>query len=142
MRLRNSKSLRTILFVATLSLLLNLPVIHAQQASQKKPVAQDEDVLHIKTELVQTDLMVFDKQGRFVEGLRPDQFELSLDGKAQTIAFFERVTSGSASEAAQVAASRSGSLKSREQGNPSVPAASNRGRVIFFFLDDLHLSEA
>ena len=136
MRLRNYLNALTLLFVASLSL------VHAQQASQNKQTPQDEDVLRIKTELVQTDLMVFDKQGRFVEGLRPEQFELSLDGKPQAISFFERVTTGSASEAAQVASARNGSAKNNEQSKVSTQGATNRGRVIFFFLDDLHLSEA
>jgi VWFA-related protein len=142
MRLRNCSTALPLLFVAILFLAPNLSVTHAQQTSQNKPAAQDEDVLRIKTELVQTDLMVFDRQGRFVDGLRPEQFELSLDGKPQAISFFERVTAGSANEAAQVAAARSGSVKNNEQDRAAIPAASNRGRVIIFFLDDLHLSEA
>src|SRR3954463_173980 len=132
MRLRNCSATMTLSLVATLSLLLNLSVAYAQQSPQKNPDAQSDDVLRIKAELVQTDLMVFDKQGRFVDGLRPEQFELSLDGKPQAISFFERVTAGSANEAAQVAAARSGSVKNNEHDRAAIPAASNRGRVIIF----------
>ncbi|HEX8890083.1 MAG TPA: VWA domain-containing protein [Pyrinomonadaceae bacterium] len=142
MRLRNFFITLTLVAAATLSLFLSLPVVHAQQASQNKQTPQDEDVLRIKTELVQTDLTVFDKQGRFVDGLRPEQFELSLDGKPQAISFFERVSAGSSMEAAQVAAARSDSAKSSEQSKGTTQGAANNGRVIFFFLDDLHLSEA
>ena len=69
-------------------------------------VAQPDqaDVIRINTELVQTDVMVFDKQGRFVDGLQPEEFELSLEGTTQTISFFERVAAGSSKEAAQLAA--------------------------------------
>lgn len=136
MRLRNYLTVLASLFVTSLLL------ADAQQASQKKPSPQDEDVLRIKTELVQTDLMVFDKQGHFVDGLRPEQFDLSLDGKPQVVSFFERVTAGSSTEAAQLAAARGGSAKKNEQSKETTQGVTNRGRVIFFFLDDLHLSEA
>jgi VWFA-related protein len=142
MRLRNCLTALTIVSAATLSLLLVLPVVHAQQASQNKQTPQDEDVLRIKTELVQTDLTVFDREGRFVDGLRPEQFELSLDGKPQAISFFERISAGSSMEAAQVAAARNDSAKSSEQSKGTTQGVTNGGRVIFFFLDDLHLSEA
>src|SRR5262245_25425366 len=63
-------------------------------AAQRKPEPQPPqatDVLRINTELVQTDVTVLDKQGRFVDGLLAEQFELTLDGKSQPITFFERI---------------------------------------------------
>jgi VWFA-related protein len=138
----NTSVFRTLLLAASVCFFINLPAVIGQQPAQNKPSAQDDEILRIKTELVQTDVTVFDKQGRFVEGLRPEQFELSLDGKSQPIAFFERVAAGSAREAAQVSAARSGPAKSSEQGQTAIAASSNQGRVIFFFLDDLHLGEA
>ncbi|MCA1618696.1 MAG: VWA domain-containing protein [Acidobacteria bacterium] len=83
-------------------------------------VKDEEEVVRISTELVQTDVMVFDKSGKFVEGLGPEQFELKVDGKPQQIAFFERVRAGTVDEDAQIAAARGGS--------------------VIFFVDDLHLS--
>ena len=105
---------------------------------------QDEDVLRIKTELVQTDLTVFDKQGRFVEGLTPEQFELTLDGKPQAVSFFERVAAGSAAEAAlaQARAGGDGPAKNVGPGKTRPPSAPGAGRLVFFFLDDLHLNES
>jgi hypothetical protein len=106
---------------------------------QAKPAApQTTDVLRINTELVQTDVTVLDKQGRFVDGLTADQFELTLDGKAQPISFFERINTGTAKELAQLATSRRGSTAA----SPSLSEAEAPGRVILFFLDDLHLSGA
>src|SRR6267142_2092933 len=64
----------------------------AQQQPQKPA---DDDVLRVKTELVQTAVTVVDKDGRFVNGLGRDQFELVVDGKPRPISFFEQVTSGS-----------------------------------------------
>jgi VWFA-related protein len=138
----NASTFRTLLLAASFCLFINLPVIHGQQPAKNKPPQQDDEVLRIKTELVQTDVTVFDKQGRFVEGLRPEQFELSLDGKVQTVSFFERVATGSAREASQVSAARDGKSVSSEQNKTALATSSSQGRVIFFFLDDLHLSES
>lgn len=59
-------------------------------------------MIRVNTELVQTDVMVFDKKGHFVDGLQRGQFELSVDGKPQPISFFEQVKAGSAKEQAQL----------------------------------------
>lgn len=104
------------------------------QTSQDQP----DEVLRISTELVQTDVMVFDKQGRFVDNLKPEQFELKVDGKPQPLAFFERVAAGSFNEEAQLAAARGSSV-------PTVPRPGgvrplDRGRAVIFFLDDLHMA--
>lgn len=110
---------------------------HAQQNSRPVSQEQDEDVVRINTELVQTDVMVFDKSGRFVDGLKPEQFELRVDGKPQTISFFERVKAGSASEEAQLAAARGRvSATATESGVKPL----DRGRTVFFYVDDIHLS--
>src|SRR5215204_3908292 len=68
--------------------------------------AQEEEVVRITTELVQTDVAVFDKRGRFVDDLRPEQFELQVNGRTQAVTFFERVRAGSRGEEAQLAAVR------------------------------------
>jgi hypothetical protein len=39
--------------------------------------------------------MVFDKKGRFVDGLQREQFELIVNGKPQPISSFEQVRAGS-----------------------------------------------
>ena len=102
------------------------------------PAQDEEDVVRVSTELVQTDVMVFDKQGRFVEGLKPEQFELKVDGKVQTISFFERIVAGSVNEDAQLAAARGGARTASATVGSPVPL--DRGRTVFFFVDDLHLS--
>ncbi|HVF51445.1 MAG TPA: VWA domain-containing protein [Pyrinomonadaceae bacterium] len=106
--------------------------------------AQDDEVVRVNTELVQTDVMVFDKQGRFVDDLRAEQFELRVDGKPQSISFFERVRAGTLDEDAQLAAARGGSSSvvrrvSTEKVSGTVRPL-DRGRVVVFFIDDLHLS--
>jgi VWFA-related protein len=79
--------------------------------------------------------MVFDKQGHFVEGLRREQFELSVDGKPQPISFFEQVKAGSAKERAQLA-----SIANPAAAEAATGINDTRGRTIVFFIDDLHLS--
>ncbi|MDT5121788.1 MAG: hypothetical protein QOC96_1270 [Acidobacteriota bacterium] len=137
----HASSKRTLILVAALYLLLPASATHGQQPQQQSS-NQADDVIRINTELVQTDLMVFDKQGHFIDGLKPEQFELLLDGKPQPISFFERVNSGTANEASQLAAARGSSLNKSEPGKATTMSTTDRGRVIFFFLDDLHLSES
>ena len=81
--------------------------------------------------------MVLDKSGGFVNGLRRDQFALKIDGKPRDISFFEQVRAGNRSEEAQLAAARGESSRSDDKG-AAVPL--DRGRTIFFFVDDLHMS--
>jgi VWFA-related protein len=109
-----------------------------QTPQNQTPQDQPDDVLRISTELVQTDVMVFDKQGRFVDNLKPEQFELKVDGKPQPFSFFERVAAGSVNEEAQLAAARGTSPTSPTKGGGARPL--DRGRTTLFFLDDLHLS--
>jgi hypothetical protein len=55
-----------------------------QPATKPTPTAPAQDeVLRIETELVQTPVMVFDKQGRFVDKLKRESFELRVDGQVQ-----------------------------------------------------------
>jgi VWFA-related protein len=100
-------------------------------SAQIKPQTEQQnqgDVIRVNTELVQTDVMVFDKQGRFVDGLKPQQFALKVDNKPQTISFFEQVTSGSLR------------AETKTQTTGVTSAAVVRGRTVIFFADDLHLA--
>ncbi|HEX7174569.1 MAG TPA: VWA domain-containing protein [Pyrinomonadaceae bacterium] len=119
-----------------------LPPALSQTATQNPPAAQQDEVLRISTNLVQTDLVVLDKQGRTVRGLTKDQFELSVEGQPQEISFFENVETGSAREAAQLAAARESS--GTPNNTPSQPRAAalgtSVGRTFIFFVDDMHLA--
>jgi len=108
-------------------------------ADASRPPSQDQsEVLRVYTELVQTDVMVFDKQGRFVSGLKSGDFELRIDGKLKPVEFFERITAGSVNEESQLAAARGSSTRSDTTKSAS-PTPLDRGRPIFFYVDDLHL---
>ena len=108
-------------------------------AQAQDPPGQAEDVVRVNTKLVQTDLMVFDKQGNFIEGLKRNQFVLKVDGKPREVSFFEQVHAGSRNEEAQLAAAR-GTVSTGAVSSKNSPLPLDRGRTVFFFLDDLHLS--
>jgi hypothetical protein len=115
------------LFLSLLSVVGFLPIASSQtvqapsqaQSTQPSPRSQD-DVIRVSTELVQTDVTVVDKQGRFVDGLDRDKFELRINGKEQPIAFFERVTAGSSKEAALLSSPRGGAKIGHHKRNTYV----------------------
>lgn len=113
-----------------------------QPAKPHATPQQPSDVITVNTELVQTDVMVFDKAGRPVEGLSPDEFVLTLEGKTQPISFFESVKTGSSQEASQITATRSAENRNRKSELPTLAGVTRPGRVILFFVDDVHLSNA
>jgi VWFA-related protein len=113
-----------------------LAVASAQAQTKPSPSPEQDDVIRVNTELVQTDVMVFDKKGHFVDGLKAEQFALRVDNKPQTISFFDRVTSGKATTASNGAAASGGS--SSNPGN--TPTATIQGRTVIFYVDDLHLA--
>src|SRR2546423_3758478 len=125
---------RLTLILLTLCALPFSQLAHAQQPQKPSP----EDVLRVNTELVQTAVTVIDKQGRFVDGLSRDQFELNVDGKPRPISFFERVTAGSPREEQLTAAAApdQGSANSKA----ALAASTTGGRSVVFFVDDMHMS--
>lgn len=96
------------------------------------PKSQD-DVIRVFTELVQTDVMVFDKGGKFVNNLTAKDFELRVDGKPRTIQSFEQITAGS-DEESQLAAARGATTINLKR-----PVPLDRGRIVFFYIDDFHM---
>jgi VWFA-related protein len=121
---------------ATLLVLTTFVLVICGQERQDEPA----DVIRINTELIQTGVMVFDKRGRFVDGLKPEQFELRVDGKLVQFSSFDRVTAWTAEEERKVlAATAAGQTKPGDAGRAPL-STSSRGRTIIFFIDDLHLS--
>lgn len=113
-------------------LLLLSAVLLCPPAGARAQTQDREEVVRVETELVQTDVMVFDKSGQFVDGLRREDFELRVDGRPVPLAFFERVSApprrGEGAPGAAAAAA-----------NAAI-ASRGRGRTVVFFIDDLHLS--
>lgn len=114
-------------------------LIHSQSAlgQQETGNPQDDvDVLKIRTELVQTNITVLDKQGRFIDGLKKEDFELRVDGRPVHISFFENIQAGSRRE--QLVRPAKGEQAPADLAAGSAPQP--RRRTIIFFIDDLHLS--
>ncbi len=128
MRIVNVRSLSNYLLI--LSCLVFGRMVSAQTKPEKP--GQQDDVVRVNTELVQTDVMVFDKKGQFVDGLKAEQFALKIDNQPQPISFFERVASGSLREEKKAGPNAGTSLTN--------PSTSNRDRTLIFFIDDLHLA--
>lgn len=112
------------------------PLLATFTAAQQ-PQRRGDEVVRVSTDLVQTDFMVFDKQGNFVDGLKSNQFVLKVEGKPREITFFDRIAAGSRNEEAQLAAAR-GNATNTDGKTTAVPL--DRGRTVMFFLDDLHMS--
>ena len=108
----------------------------AQTPQTPPPQKPQDEVIRVYTELVQTDVMVMDKQGKFVDGLTKEDFELRIDGKPRPIEAFERITAGS-NEEAQLAAARGATTINLKR-----PVPLDRGRIVFFYLDDFHMDQA
>ncbi|HEV7474686.1 MAG TPA: VWA domain-containing protein [Pyrinomonadaceae bacterium] len=132
------------LFCALVCLMALTSAVCAQRQPQPAPTP-DIEVLRVDTELVQSPVMVFDKQGHFVDGLQRDQFELRVGGKPQPITFFDRVTAGTPAELMKLQAARkAGTSSSTAAVGVGAPTSASRGsvygRTLIFFVDDLHLS--
>jgi VWFA-related protein len=112
------------------------------QQSQQTPTQQQppqDDVIRVETELVHTDVMVFDKSGKFVEGLGREQFQVMVDGKPVPVAFFDSVAHGAAPlEPARASGANGAAAATAVAAAVARPRA--RGRYVAFFLDDVHLS--
>ena len=116
-------------------------VLFAQTKPEQKPGtgSEGQDVIKFETSLVQTDVMVFDKQGRPVNGLRPEQFQLKINKTPREIAFFEAIKSGSATTQREQVTTEA------DAANPDAAKANAlkldaQRRAIIFFVDDLHLA--
>lgn len=108
MRLFHTRAFRLLLAAASLC------AASAPGLGQTMP-AEEGEVVRVNTDLVQTDVSVFDRQGRLVDNLSREQFELKVDGRPVPVSFFERV--------------------GREAAGTSA-----RPRRLAVFVDDLHLS--
>jgi VWFA-related protein len=121
------------LLLCALFLLLSAGLSLAQQQDANK-TQSNSDVLRTNTELVQSGVSVFDKQGHFVDGLTKQDFELEVEGRRVPISFFENIVAGSPRDReARIVGSEP---NQQERSSP----ISVRRRTIVFFIDDRHLS--
>lgn len=96
------------------------------------PISNDEDVIRISSELVQTDFIVLDKDGKQVRDLKESDIEILQDGKPQKITNFSYVNSALSENLVE--------KQKQEKNSPPIPSSSlnpnQAGRLITFIIDD------
>jgi VWFA-related protein len=120
-------------------LLITLQVVSV--SAQQKPRRPD-DVVTITTNLVQLDVIVTDKEGRQVNDLKPEDFEIVEAGKTQRITHFSYVAA-KANASSSAADPEKGSEASRRAPGAIQPARIPREQVqrtYALVVDDLGLS--
>lgn len=80
----NEVGLRVIRTGIILIFLIALPA-----QAQNPPKPQDEDVVKVKSNLVNIDVIVKDKKGKYVSDLKAEEFTISENGVPQKIEFFD-----------------------------------------------------
>lgn len=110
----------------------------APTPQQKVQPADENEVVRVTTNLIQVDAVVTDKQGRAVKNLKPEDFEIFVNGKPQPITNFSFVTLEPEPGAPPPAA-----RKSSEKNAQPVPTVRLRpeqvNRTIALVIDDLSI---
>lgn len=107
-------------------------------AQEQKPTDRQQDpgpAVRIETELVQIDVVVEDEKGQLVRNLKREDFQLTEDGKVQSLSYFSVGTSSRPARwlkgtRADVPAS----------GGTATESVIDTGRYLVLAIDDLHLS--
>jgi len=115
-------------------------IISGQTKPEQKPepAGEAQDVIKFDTSLVQTDVMVFDKSGQPVTGLKAEQFQMKINNTPREISFFEAIRSGGYNSQREEVTS-----DQPVEGNatkPPAPKSDAQRRSVIFFVDDLHLA--
>jgi VWFA-related protein len=125
----------------TLSLFLSFAILAAAAlgqtpaAQQTPPSQDDEDVVRISSELVQTDVVITDKDDNVIDDIKLDEFELYENGKRQDLKFMEFV--GADSAAPRVEGALPASVRSAPTDVASNASARDIRRIFAFVVDDL-----
>lgn len=149
-----SKLLHTLAAVALVAsqLVASAPHARAQSVGTPEQRQQDrerrdqspdkEEVLRVRTNLVELSAVVTDGRGRAVENLSKEDFELLENNRPQQINFFTVERVGGAQQQTMTA-STPGAVAPSVEGarNVATPAArASVGRTVVLFVDALHLS--
>ena len=129
---------RLILVFSIMGFLSVMPIA-AQSVPPPKPTPPDtqeaeQDVVRIRTNLVQIDAIVTDKNGNQVTNLTANDFELLQDGKPQQIINFSYVNTATPNQT--VTASTGKNDKKTTLPPPVRVRPENAGRIITFIVDD------
>ncbi|MFY9573396.1 MAG: hypothetical protein WAV20_18510, partial [Blastocatellia bacterium] len=120
------------LFLTSLVLLLSMGIAGAAQDPKKK--GEKDWVINLKTVLVELQAVVTDQQGRLVDGLKKEDFELREKGRLQDISSFaaQRIGGISISQPVTVA-----SVPNQDElTTPPIEST----RSVLLLVDTLHMS--
>ena len=115
----------------------------ARQQPQPSPTPDEDsedDVVRITSNLVQFDAVVTDKQGRHVVDLRPEDFEVLVEGKRQEVTNFSFVATTPEAAAERAAAPKPAPDRSAPPLPPVPVRAGQVRRTIALVADDLGTS--
>jgi VWFA-related protein len=138
-------------FRPVIALLLLCALVAPVMAQRPTPTPQQqqdargqEDRVRVTTNLVQLDVIVTDKDGRQVTDLKPDEFEISEDGKRPTITNFSYVSTGGSSTSLQPSSTTTAANTATDKTSAPAPAAPIKPelvrRTMALVVDDLGVS--
>ncbi len=110
------------------------------QSAATPDLAEQDQTVRLKADLIEVRAVVTDRDDRVVENLKAEDFELLENGRPQQISFFSLVKSGNESLTPQVSAR----AEANPQSLPNNPVVSLKppSRTVVLFVDTLHLSPA
>jgi VWFA-related protein len=115
--------------------LLSLPAAARQTAATQQPQqTDDEEVVRISSDLVQTSVVVTDKNDRIINDLKLDDFEVYENGKRQDVKFMEFV---SVEGEHRTEGARTGAMLPESARVERELTARDVRRVVAFVVDDL-----
>lgn len=120
------------------SILALLATTLAQNAKQAPQQPQEQDIIRISTQLVQTNVVVVDKNEQIVPDLKLDDFELYDNGRKQDLKFMEFVSIDTGRRTEGTAPRTTPRIETESSGI----AAKDLKRVIAFVIDDLTIPDA
>jgi len=118
-----------------ISVLILSAALGVQKQKPKEEVSPD-DVIRITTNLVQTDVIVTDKNDQIIPDLKLDDFEVYDNGKKQELKFMEfvGVETGRRSEGTKP---KNSEIVQAEKETEPEPSAGHVKRIMAFVIDDL-----
>jgi VWFA-related protein len=133
------KYILALLFVLTIFTVSAFSQIEVLPAASPTPVQEDDSIVKITTNLIQIDVTVTDSKGNIVTDLKPEEIEISENGKKQSITNFSFVNQGNRTIEKQ-------SIVKSDKNAPQIPTPPVQlrpdqvKRTFALVVDDLSLS--
>jgi VWFA-related protein len=127
------KKLLTFVLTATFS----FATVIGQTPQKPREELAPEDIIRVTTQLVQTDVVVTDKNDKIVKDLKLEDFELYDNGKKQDLKFLEFVGVEGVDKERRTEGSRPSAPSNVEPAGNTGLSAKDLKRVVAFVVDDL-----